>query len=538
MNGNSNRYASHVNEIERVLGGKISKDVIENKLVEYTEKFLIDLPSAKKAIVKNYGGDITKLDGRRLLMDLSDSEPSIDLEVKVLSINPKTIKVDGSEKAIYYGLIGDSSGVLPFTAWQDVPVEKGDTVLIKNAYVRGEYGGRVQVNFGNRVEFEKISADKIGDIPKQESVDYDIGNLTDRMSNVKVKGKILNVRDRTVTVSGEERTVFSGVLGDSTGTVQFSAWDEFNYGVGDLLEIKNAYTKSWSGRVQLAFGDRTELKRLEDDPDVGEFTKVFKVEDFREGMEYIITNVRILELEERMLNSQGGTRKVFSGLCGDETGTCSLTAWEDFELHENDVIRVEGGYIRQWRGPQLTLGRSSKVIKLSQNELPEASELFRENLRTIGELVEGDGALSIRVEGAILDIKKGSGLIWRCPVCRRVLAKGACSVHKKVEGESDLRIKAVLDDGTGALHLITGRDLTEKILGFTLEKAIEIMKENINNPEFICDKLFELLVAKPVIVKGNVTNDEFGIMMIANSFEFSQMEPKDEARALLEQLGV
>ncbi len=538
MNGQDNKYASHINEIERVLQGKVSRDTIESKLLEYTEKFMIDLPSAKKAIVKNFGGDITKLTGTRQLMDLSDNEPSVDLEVKVLSINPKDITVDGGPKTIFYGLIGDSSGVLPFTAWQEVPVDKGDTVLIKNAYVRGEYGGKVQVNFGNRVEFQKISEEKIGDIPSQESREYAIGELSDRMSNVNVKGKILNLRDRTVMVNGEERTVFSGVLGDATGTVQFSAWDKFNFGVGEIMDIRNAYTKSWSGRPQLSFNDRTEINRLSEDSDIGEFTKEFRVEDFREGMEYVTTKVRILELEERTLNSQGGTRKVFSGLCGDESGTCSFTAWEDFDLHENDVIRIEGGYIRQWRGPQLTLGRSSKVVKLTQTDLPEASKLFKENLRTIGDLANTDGALNVKVEGAVLDIKKGSGLIWRCPICRRVLVKGACSVHKKVDGESDLRIKAVLDDGTGALHLIVGRDLTEKILGFTLDRAIEMMKENINNPDLMSDQLFQVLVAKPATVKGNVTNDEYGIMMIASSFEFSKMEPKEEAKALLDELGV
>ncbi len=537
MNEQQNRYASHINEIERVLEGKVDREVIQEKFVEYTDKFMIDIPSAKKAIVKNFGGDITKLGEPRLLMELTDNEPSVDIRIKVLSINPKTIMVDGNERTIFYGLMGDSSGVLPFTSWQEIAVQKGDTVLVRNAYVKGEFGGRVQVNFGNRVSVEKVPPEAIGEIPQQQSRDLTIGDLGDRMSNINVKGKILNLRDRTVKVKDEDRTVFSGVLGDNTGTIQFSAWDSFNFGVGETLEIRNAYTKSWSGRAQLAFNDRTEITRLSDE-DVGIVPKEFTVSEFRDGLEYVTTKVRILEIEERTVNSSGGTKTVFSGLCGDDTGTCSISSWEDFELKENDVIRVEGAYIRQWRGPQLTLGENVKVIKLGTEELPPASKISEENLWTIGKLIESDGAINIRVDGAVLDIKRGSGLIWRCPVCRRVLTKGMCAIHKKVEGEPDLRIKAVLDDGTGALHLIIGRDLTEKILGITLDKAIEIMKENINNPDVITDDVFDLMVAKPVTVKGNVTNDEFGVMMIANSFQFSNMEPLSEAEEFLEVLGV
>ena len=538
MNNKTDRYASHINEIERVLDGKINRELIEEKLFEYTENFMIDLPSAKKAIVKNFGGDVTKLGRPRILMELTDNEPSVDIQVKILSINPKTIMVDGNEKKIFYGLVGDSSGVLPFTAWEEMELNKGDTVLIRNTYVRGEFGGKVQLNLGNRVVIEKVPAEAVGEIPAQQSRDLTIDGLEDRMSNVNVTGKILSLRDRIAKVKDEDRTVFSGILGDSTGTVQFSAWDEFNYGVGEVIEIKNAYTKSWSGRLQLAFNDRTEINRPEGESDIGTIPDQFKVEEFKEGMEYVTTIVRILEIEKRTVNSAGGTKQVFSGLCGDETGTASFSAWEDFDLNKDDVVRIEGAYIRQWRGPQLTLGANSKVVKLESRELPEAASIMVENFRTIGSFVESTGAINIKVEGAVLDIKKGSGLIWRCPVCRRVLSKGTCAIHKKVEGEPDLRIKAVLDDGTGALHLILGRELTERILGISLDEAIELTKENINNPDLLSDRTFDLLVAKPITIKGNVTNDEFGIMMIANNYEFSTMEPLSEAENFLEELGV
>ena len=64
-----NRYASHVDEIEQieqVLGGKVSRNVIRYKLIEFTEKFAIDIPNAMKAVVKTFGGDISKLEASRV----------------------------------------------------------------------------------------------------------------------------------------------------------------------------------------------------------------------------------------------------------------------------------------------------------------------------------------------------------------------------------------------------------------------------------------------------------------------------------------
>jgi hypothetical protein len=62
------------------------------------------------------------------------------------------------------------------------------------------------------------------------------------------------------------------------------------------------------------------------------------------------------------------------------------------------------------------------------------------------------------MEGALVDIKDGSGLIKRCPDedCTRVIRNGRCSEHGDVSGEFDLRIKGVLDDGEQAQDALNG----------------------------------------------------------------------------------
>jgi hypothetical protein len=45
-----------------------------------------------------------------------------------------------------------------------------------------------------------------------------------------------------------------------------------------------------------------------------------------------------------------------------------------------------------------------------------------------------------------------------------------------------------------------------------------------------------MLIAQPVEVRGNVTKDEFGIMMIVNSADMLKIDVEKEAREMLDDL--
>ena len=67
----------------------------------------------------------------------------------------------------------------------------------------------------------------------------------------------------------------------------------------------------------------------------------------------------------------------------------------------------------------------------------------------IEEIDSRDSMFDVAAAGNVVSVRPGSGIISRCPECGRVVQKASCRVHGKVEGIRDMRIKAVLDDGTG-----------------------------------------------------------------------------------------
>lgn len=98
-----------------------------------------------------------------------------------------------------------------------------------------------------------------------------------------------------------------------------------------------------------------------------------------------------------------------------------------------------------------------------------------------------------------------------------------------------MRVKAIVDDGTGTLTAILNKELTESLLGKSIKECLAVAKEMMN-VELIKDNLTEMLVAQPIQVKGNVTSDEFGLMMIASSAFLTKIDVQAEARQMLEEL--
>lgn len=431
------KLAPHVEEISRALGGRLSDEQIAEELQKYVDVYKLSIPMAKRTIVKKHGGDASGFSAgfQRKLAELRPSDPNVDFVAKVLSANTKEIAVKGEKKNIIYGFLGDDTTTLPYTAWEieDLTLEKGEVISVRGAYTK-EYQGRVQVNFGNRVSIKKEDPSTLGDIqiaqgpPKVVTV----SQLRESMGFVEVKGRVLSVDSREVSIQGQAKNVWSGIIADETGKVQFSAWSDFKLKAGDVVRISRATVKAWRGIPQLTFDERADLVRV---------------------------------------------KEVF----------------------------------------------------------PSVEELQKTGISMLSEIAARGGASDVAVRGVLIEIRDGSGLIMRCPECKRALQKGTCKIHGRVEGFPDLRIKAVLDDGSGAVGVIINRELTEKLMDITLDESMQRAKESMNF-DIVKDSMDDALTLKLVTASGAVTSDEYGLSMIAKDVQMAKVDVKEEAERLLVEL--
>jgi replication factor A1 len=179
------------------------------------------------------------------------------------------------------------------------------------------------------------------------------------------------------------------------------------------------------------------------------------------------------------------------GLIGDESGRLKFTKWAKAELPALE----EGG-----------------VYKLSNVITSEYEGRYSINLNSRSTIEPVDGDIDVRADiedvqlsVPMVAIQSGSGLIKRCPDedCTRVLQNGRCAEHGDVEGEFDLRIKAVFDDGETVQYAIFDREATEAIAGITLNEAIEQAMDALDT-SVVEDALIDALVGRYYQVEGSI----------------------------------
>jgi len=202
------------------------------------------------------------------------------------------------------------------------------------------------------------------------------------------------------------------------------------------------------------------------------------------------------------------------GLLGDESGTTKFVAFETSdlpELEEGAVYRLENLVTDEYQGNfSVKLNRTTTITEVDED------------------IEVGDDAET--VEGALVDIQSGSGLIKRCPEddCTRVLQNGRCSEHGDVEGEFDLRIKGVLDDGEAVHEVIFDRESTEELTGTTLEEAKEMAMDALDTT-VVADEMRTGTLGRYYRVSG----PQFGRYVLVDEFERLD-DPIDAEAALIE----
>ena len=355
-----------------------------------------------------------------------------------------------------------------------------------------------------------------------------ISELQPNERSVNLLGRIITINPKEITVKGDIKKIFYGIIGDESGTIPFTSWNsEFNFEKGDVVKISNAYTREWQGSVQLNFGDRVNITKTDKDelPESAFKPKEYKLKDLRSGLGAVDITAKILEVNEREAEVSGITKKVYSGIIADETGKAQFTSWHDFKLKKGDVFKITGGYIKSWKGiPQLTFDDKATVKKVDKSKIPKKElELVK---MPLFKLLEKRGALDIEAMGTIIEIRPGSGVITRCTECNRTFQNGECSIHGKVKGKTDLRLKLIIDDGTGSIGSILNKELSEKLLSKTIEECKKMSESDLEN------MINKTLFAQTISVRGNALGDDFGTSIIAKDASLVNIDIQDEAERL------
>ena len=159
------------------------------------------------------------------------------------------------------------------------------------------------------------------------------------------------------------------------------------------------------------------------------------------------------------------------------------------------------------------------------------------SLNKASEVSEADTAVepadgTIRASGTLVALEDGSGLIKRCPHenCTRVVQNGRCSEHGEVDGEFDLRLKAILDDGQSSVRALFNAEMTERVTGTSLEDATQMAADALD-ASVVLTAFREQLIGRTFDVRGPVVGDYFLVDTVVAT-AYSEENPGLGAAAL------
>jgi replication factor A1 len=389
-----------------------------------------------------------------------------------------------------------------------VPVEEA-----KNS-IRRKYGG------GDDAGGATPSAVDIAD------VGVDDGPVT-------VTARVLTVGTRSIRYQGDEQTIREGELADATGRISYTMWEEFGVEAGDSVTVGNASVREWEGEPELNVGGSSTVTTADEVEVPYEVGGERDLRDLRPGDRGRVVEVRVLEANDRTIDGRDGETTIREGVVGDESARLPFTDWQRRDaLREGADLRLSDVYVREFRGvPQVNLTEFTTVESLDRAvAVPaEAPRL------SVAEAVGAGGLFDVEVVANVIGVRDGSGLIERCPDCSRVVQNGQCRAHGEVEAEDDLRVKAILDDGTETLTAILDADLTAEVYGGGLDDARAAATEAMDRG-VVQETIAERIVGRPYRVRGNLSVDEYGANLDATAFEAADDPPAELAADLLADL--
>ena len=389
-----------------------------------------------------------------------------------------------------------------------------------------EYQGRMSINV-NQASRVVVLREGVRTVSTPgEPVDI---NSIKTQGSVTIVGRLLASRNDVIHRKDGSGSidVVRGRLADDTGAIGFLSWEAFNHEVGSLLKIENAQVNVFRDTPEINIGSSTKIEIFHDSNFASAedlvARSVSKIEDLRDGSRDVEIIVEIQKMIQRDFQGKDGESKsVWSGDVADPTGKCRCSIWAkppfDFESTPV-VVRIKSARVRAWQGiPDITVDNESQIEVLAAapwgDDVDLANNLVEVQLE---ELATGASRVGISTRGHVVSIREDSGIITRCTECRRVLRDGECATHGSQEGEKDVRLRMVIDNGKATISLIVNKSATESLLGVKQDEISSNIAEN-GSMQFV-QELRERLLGREMIANGRTIVDDQGAMLLSDDVE-------------------
>jgi ssDNA-binding replication factor A large subunit len=312
---------------------------------------------------------------------VADVEPEMDevkFIAKVTSVGDvRTFERDDDEDPegrVVNVDVADETGSVRLSLWDEQAegakdqLEVGDVLRVKGRPKDGYNGIEVSAD---QVE---VDNDEEIDVPVQD--EYRVEDLSLGISDVNLTGEVLGTEEvRTFDRDdGSEGKVSNVVLGDETGRVRVTLWDDqaetaTELSQGEVVEVVDGYVRERDGSLELHVGDRGAVEPV--DADVAFVPDTTVIEDLElEDVADISGVIRSADPKRTFDRDDGSEGQVRNVRVQDDTGDIRVALWgdkADLDIGPGDEVAFVDVEIQDgWQDDiEASAGWQSSVIPLA-----------------------------------------------------------------------------------------------------------------------------------------------------------------------------
>ncbi|WP_418281431.1 single-stranded DNA binding protein [Halorubrum sp. DTA98] len=237
--------------------------------------------------------------------------------------------------------VADASGSVRVALWDDMAVA-ADEELEVGQVIR--VMGRPKEGYsGLEVSADKVEPDEDAEVDVQLLDTYRVEDLSLGASDVDLVGQVLDT-DSVRTFSrddGSEGRVANLTVGDETGRVRVTLWDEQTdlaeeFEAGEVVEVGDGYVRERDGDLELHVGDRGTVERV--DEDVEYVPETTDIADLEIGDTVDVAGGVIETDPKRTFDRDDGSEgQVRNVRIKDETGEIRVALWGEKADSEIDL---------------------------------------------------------------------------------------------------------------------------------------------------------------------------------------------------------
>ncbi len=326
--------------------------------------------------------------------ELQGENNNVSLKVKVLSIDKRNITTSKGETTYFYGLVGDETGVLSYTAWEfPAPIKAGDVVEIKYARTK-VYNGRLRLYLSSNSEV-MLRPGETMNVP-QTYKEVKLLNISTKNPFVAVTGKISNMKGREYSKEGKQFMIYNGFIEDDTSKVRISSFGR-KLDDGKTYKINGARVSEFNRQLELNIGDRTEIEEVNEAMTFERYFKIAEIENPAGGIT-LLTFVITLGTKSGIIKRCSECNKPLStGVCPDHPSSPTI-----LDIFTYFTVDDGTGYIQAIAGKNAIL----PFLNIKEDEIPKYAgniysmledRLLGHAVKINADFLKNDDGLSLKV---------------------------------------------------------------------------------------------------------------------------------------------